>query len=171
VRWNEHQFSLTPYVGHKIAAGASRNLVLRDAAHVAKIADIREHMEHIHKFEIVDIVTRGRDIYVYTNSVHNALFARTCMMSRRPYKGLKIEFFPDECAAPLPRRMIHGNQTKATTTASKSQAPKNLFEMLSLDSDGENRVPGREDDDDNTIDDDDDDEDESDYGMGVSLAV
>jgi len=90
------------------------------------------------------------------------------MMSRRPYKGLKIEFFPDECAAPLPRRVHHGNQAKTTTTGSKSRASKNLFEMLSLDSDGENRVPGREDDDDNTID---DKEDESDYGMGVSLAV
>ena len=44
----------------------------------------------------------GDDAYVETNAVHNALFARTCMMSRTAYKGCRIEFFPDQCAGPLP---------------------------------------------------------------------
>lgn len=160
VHWNDHQFSLSSYVGRKIAAGASRNLVLRNAARIVDIAEMRHHMEHIHKFYIIDVVTRGKDVFVYTNSVHNALFARTCMLSRKPYKGLRIEFFPDECAAPLPATKPHPAASRTPSGASVIQTPDNLFELLSLDSDEENRPPGREDDDDNTIDDD-----GSDYGV------
>ena len=154
---------LSPYVGRKIAAGASRNLVLRNAAHIVKVAEIRDHMEHIHKFVIIDIVTRGKDVFVYTNSVHNALFARTCMMSRKPYKGLRIEFFTDECAAPLPAIRAPGSVREASAIA-KQQHSCNLFEMPSLDSDGEDRSPGEEDDDDDEDDGEDDDDDDDDDG-------
>lgn len=159
---------LSPYVGRKIAAGASRNLVLRNAAHIVKVADIRHHMEHIHKFDIIDIQVRGRDVFVYTNSVHNALFARTCMISRKPYKGLSIQFFPDECTAPLPT-VQRFSATRPLSQPVKKQASGNLFQMLSLDSndsDEENQPHKRIDDDDNTIDGEGSDYDNS----GVSLS-
>jgi hypothetical protein len=52
---------------------------------------------------VVDIQFRNHDAFISTNSVHNALFARTCMMSRTAYKGLRIDWCLDECAAPLPQ--------------------------------------------------------------------
>lgn len=150
-------------MGRKIAAGASRNLILHNAARVVNIAEIREHMEHIHQFDIIHVEVRRKDVLIYTNSVHNALFARTCMISRKPYKGLRIGFFPDECAAPIPIMQPNHNYS-ASSVSSKISAPGNLFEMLSLDSsDEENRPPGREDDDDDTVDGDD-----SDFGVSLT---
>lgn len=166
VGWNDHQFALAPYVARRIAAGASRNLILRKAAKIPNVAEnIREHMEHIHKFDIIDIKFLGHDVLVHTNSVHNALFARTCMLSRKQYRGLTIDFLPDECAAAL--RVPSVQSYHNPLAASKESTPSNLFEMLSLEncsdaSDAENRPPGREDDDDNTIDDDD-----SSYGVSL----
>jgi hypothetical protein len=52
---------------------------------------------------VVDVSFTNGDALVSTNSIHNALFARTCMMSRTVYKGVKIEWAMDECAAPLPQ--------------------------------------------------------------------
>ncbi|KAI7182352.1 hypothetical protein KC363_g8813 [Hortaea werneckii] len=49
-----------------------------------------------------DAAADDDDAYVETNAVHNALFARTCMMSRTGYKGCRIDFYPDQCAASLP---------------------------------------------------------------------
>jgi hypothetical protein len=64
---------------------------------------IRDHLDHIHNLIVVDIYFKGGDAYISTNSIHNALFARTCMMSRTVYKGTRVEYYPDECAVPLPR--------------------------------------------------------------------
>ncbi|EON65328.1 hypothetical protein W97_04566 [Coniosporium apollinis CBS 100218] len=104
VQWNDRQFHMPPHVANKISIGATRNLVIRNAQSKGlSETRIREDMEHVHHLVIVEVKFRDGDAYVSTNSVHNCLFARTCMMSRRDYKGLRIEWYPDECAAPLPQ--------------------------------------------------------------------
>jgi hypothetical protein len=43
---------------------------------------LRKDLEHIHRLVIIRLDFIGTTCYVKTNSVHNALFARSCMMSR-----------------------------------------------------------------------------------------
>ncbi|RMY56321.1 hypothetical protein D0863_13013 [Hortaea werneckii] len=120
VKWADRQYRLNNHIHHKILHGATRNLIIRNArSHGLTAAQIRADLGHIHNLVIIDISFRcpasaaamrsgssaregGDDAYVETNAVHNALFARTCMMSRTAYKGCRIEFFPDQCAGPLP---------------------------------------------------------------------
>ncbi|KAI7193177.1 hypothetical protein KC343_g8553 [Hortaea werneckii] len=119
VKWADRQYRLNHHIHHKILHGATRNLIIRHArSHGVTAAQIRADLDHIHNLVIIDISFRppaslspsttgsgardGDDAYVETNAVHNALFARTCLMSRTAYKGCRIEFFPDQCAAPLP---------------------------------------------------------------------
>jgi hypothetical protein len=90
-------------VSNKIAGGATRNLVVRGVAGKVTTDQIRDHLDHIHNLIVVDIYFKNGDAYISTNSIHNALFARTCMMSRTIYKGMRIEYYPDECAGPLPQ--------------------------------------------------------------------
>lgn len=125
VRWSERQFVLPGHVANKIGIGATRNLVVRrcDPRHTAK--SIVEDLEHIHNLVVIRVEFLNSSCYISTNSVHNAMFARTCMMSRgydntttrwrlkerlltaadngRKYKGSKIEWDADECAQPLER--------------------------------------------------------------------
>ncbi|KAF2268030.1 hypothetical protein CC78DRAFT_34174 [Lojkania enalia] len=103
IRWNDRQFHVPGHVSNKIANGATRNIVVRGAAGKLTEDQIRDHLDHIHNLVVVDIRFKDGDAYISTNSIHNALFARTCMMSRTAYKGLRIEWYPDECATPLPR--------------------------------------------------------------------
>ncbi|KAI6864758.1 hypothetical protein KC338_g5330 [Hortaea werneckii] len=120
VKWADRQYRLNNHIHHKILHGATRNLIIRNArSHGLTASQIRADLDHIHNLVIIDISFRcpasaaamrsgssaregGDDAYVETNAVHNALFARTCMMSRTAYKGCRIEFFPDQCAGPLP---------------------------------------------------------------------
>ncbi|KAI7345615.1 hypothetical protein KC354_g14646 [Hortaea werneckii] len=117
VKWADRQYRLNNHIHNKILHGATRNLIIRNArSHGLTAAQIRADLDHIHNLVIIDISFRcpfsaaaaetvggGDDAYVETNAVHNALFARTCMMSRTGYKGCRIEFFPDQCAGvPLP---------------------------------------------------------------------
>ncbi|KAI7209658.1 hypothetical protein KC333_g8622 [Hortaea werneckii] len=127
VKWADRQYRLNNHIHHKILHGATRNLIIRNArSHGLTAARIRADLDHIHNLVIIDIsfrspftpssssataataaggsgATGDDDAYVETNAVHNALFARTCMMSRTGYKGCRIEFFPDQCAGvPLP---------------------------------------------------------------------
>ncbi|KAF2007134.1 hypothetical protein P154DRAFT_550763 [Amniculicola lignicola CBS 123094] len=102
-RWNDRQFHVPPHVSNKIANGATRNLAVRGAAGKLTAPQIRDHLDHIHNLIVVDIKFNNGDAYISTNSIHNALFARTCMMSRTSYKGLRIDWYPDDCAAPLPK--------------------------------------------------------------------
>ncbi|CAO2647855.1 Nn.00g087770.m01.CDS01 [Neocucurbitaria sp. VM-36] len=102
-RWSDRQFHVPPHVSNKIASGATRNLVVRGIAGRLTADQIRDHLDHIHNLVVVDLYFRNGDAYISTNSIHNALFARTCMMSRTAYKGTRIDYYPDDCAAPLPR--------------------------------------------------------------------
>lgn len=91
---------------------------------------IRKDMEHIHNLIVISVKFKHGNAYISTNSVHNALFARSCMMSRLTYKGMKIAFYPDECAEPL---------SSIPTGPKKVAAPKkpiplpNRFHLLSMD--------------------------------------
>ncbi|KAJ4305361.1 hypothetical protein N0V90_000892 [Kalmusia sp. IMI 367209] len=105
-RWNDRQFHVPSHVSNKIANGASRNLIVRGALGKLTTDQIRDHLDHIHNLVVVDVFFRGGDAYISTNSIHNALFARTCMMSRTAYKGLRLDWYLDECAAPLPRPQV-----------------------------------------------------------------
>ena len=150
VKWADRQFRLNGHVGDKIALGATRNLVIRHAVDRGLTEEqIRDDMEHIHNLAIIDVTFRQGDAFVCTNAIHNALYARTCMMSRSTYRGCKVEFFPDECDVPLPQRKVtpQYNATHAGATRPKAHAPPiNRFNLLNMDgteasSDEENQTP------------------------------
>ncbi|KAK2747829.1 hypothetical protein FQN55_004705 [Onygenales sp. PD_40] len=132
VSWSERQFYLPGHVAVKLANGASRNLVIRSANPNLTEARIRDDLEHIHNLIVIDITHDRGNVYISTNSVHNALFARTCMMSRLTYKGMKIEYYPDECAAPLPK-MQYASKKVAPVPVKKLDPMANRFQMLNMD--------------------------------------
>ncbi|CAG8962115.1 hypothetical protein HYFRA_00005158 [Hymenoscyphus fraxineus] len=135
VRWNDRQFILPGHVANKIAIGATRNLVIlnRTPRHTEEM--IRDDLEHIHNLVVIKVVFDNHNAYISTNSVHNAMFARTCMMSRAVYKSSKIEWDTDECAGPFePRRQPTTNSKEA---AKKEVPLTNRFQLLSMDGDDE----------------------------------
>ena len=160
---------MPPHVANKISIGATRNLVIRNALSKGLCETrIREDMEHIHNLVIVEVTFRNGDAYVSMNSVHNSLFARTCMMSRRDYKGLRIEWYADECAAPLPQSLsqprshspwdvpaanVPQHSAKRTFRAPTQPVapPANRFGVLAMD-ESENSSEPESDDQDDTID-------------------
>jgi hypothetical protein len=132
VSWSDRQFSLRPYIKQNIDHGASRNLVIRRVHPNVTAALIRDHLEHIHNLIVIDVKFSQGNVFIGTNSVHNAMFARSCMMSRNTYRGMKIEFCPDECAQPLPR--IEKVPKFKPKSSAKAMAPlPNRFQMLSMD--------------------------------------
>lgn len=54
------------------------------------------------------------------------------MMSRLPYKGMKIEYYPDECAKPLPK-IQQVPRERPPPPAKKLNPAANRFQMLNLD--------------------------------------
>jgi len=82
IRWNDRQFILPGHVANKIAVGATRNLVIHNRSPRHTEEAIREDLEHIHNLVVIKVTFNGPDAHISTNSVHNAMFARTCMMSR-----------------------------------------------------------------------------------------
>ena len=153
VKWADRQFHLNSHIANKIANGATRNIIIHSAVEKGLTEErIRDDMEHIHNLVIIDVVFRGGDAYVSMNSIHNALFARTCMMSRSTYKGCKIEFFRDECDVPLPAKPFVSKTVGAERVKKAAPAISNRFDMLNIDgadgsSDEENRTPSDGDDD------------------------
>ena len=94
---------------------------------------LREDLDHIHNLVIINISYQNGDAFLSLNSVHNALFARTCMMSRGLYKGMRIEWYADECAQPLPRSNVMSR--KENSSPAKPTPPRtiNRFQMLNMD--------------------------------------
>ncbi|KAL1986854.1 hypothetical protein VTN96DRAFT_5507 [Rasamsonia emersonii] len=133
VSWSDRQFYLRPYIKQNTDHGASRNLMIRRVHPNISASLIREHLEHIHNLIVIDIKFGQGNAYISTNSVHNAMFARSCMMSRTTYRGMRIEFSPDECAQPFPKvpKTPPKNEPKASSKTA-SYAP-NRFQMLSVD--------------------------------------
>lgn len=159
ISWNDRQFHLPYHVANKIQMGATRNLVVRSinfARHSSNDKppiteeSIRDDLEHIHNLVVISVAFDNGDCYISTNSVHNALFARTCMMSRATYKGLRIEWYPDKCAAPIPVSQRKPKDSWSTpNVAQLERAPlTNMFELLGMDdtedasSDADTEGPG-----------------------------
>lgn len=135
VRWADRQFRLNNHIDNKVASGATRNLVIRNAVDKGMTEEqIRDDMEHIHNLIIIDVSFQGRHAYVSTTSIHTALFARTCMMSRTAYRGCKVDFYPDECDIPLPARAQFSKDVPQAPVK-KQMAPANRFDMLDTGSD------------------------------------
>jgi hypothetical protein len=131
VSWSERQFYLPPYVKAKIDNGVSRNLLICGVNPNITDALIRKDLEHIHNLVVIDVQFGQGNAYISTNSVQNAMFARSCMMSRLAYKGMKISYYPDECAGPLPKARTISKSEAAPIK--KTDRPANRFQMLYLD--------------------------------------
>ncbi|KAF3031671.1 hypothetical protein E8E12_001339 [Didymella heteroderae] len=140
-RWADRQFHVPPHISNKIAGGATRNLILRRVAGRVLEEQIREHLDHIHNLVVVDIHFQNGDVHISTNSIHNALFARTCMMSRTVYKGTRIDWGPDECAAALPQSIMR-SRPPVMRIHSVPFSMMNTYALLDtsseIDSDGPN---------------------------------
>ncbi|KAL2872471.1 RNA-binding protein [Aspergillus lucknowensis] len=135
VLWNDRQFYLPPFVRSKIISGASRNLVIHSVDPNVTEGLIRRDLEHIHNLIVISVKFKNGNAYIQTNSVHNALFARSCMMSRLTYKGMKIAFSPDECAEPLAKVPL-GPKRETREMLAPSKKPNSLpnrFHLLSLE--------------------------------------
>ncbi|KAH6661352.1 hypothetical protein BKA67DRAFT_550948 [Truncatella angustata] len=101
IKWADRHFHLAGHVAGKIVRGATRNMIIRRCDPNNTEDSIRDDLEHIHNLVVVKVEFSGGSCYIKTNSVHNAIFARTCMMSQIKYKGSKIEWDTDECEQPL----------------------------------------------------------------------
>ncbi|KAG9235534.1 hypothetical protein BJ875DRAFT_458961 [Amylocarpus encephaloides] len=134
MRWNDRQFILPGHVANKVAIGATRNLVIlqRNPRHTEEM--IRDDLEHIHNLVVIKVSFSDQNLHISTNSVHNAMFARTCMMSRSTYKGSKIKWDDDECAAPLERPQQHFKEN--LSPKKKKEVSLNRFQVLNMDEDG-----------------------------------
>jgi hypothetical protein len=82
VRWADRQFTLQPHVLSRIASGATRNLIIRRCDSRTTELDLREELDHISGLAVINVEFFGASCRLQLNSVHCAMFARTCMMSR-----------------------------------------------------------------------------------------
>ena len=131
--WSDRHFILPGHVANKINIGASRNLVIRNVLPRITEQRIRDDLDHIHNLAIVNIVFANGDAYLSLNSIHNSLFARTCMMSRATYKGMRIEWVPDECAQPLPKMPVFLKKEHVPVSKMKTSPSINRFQMLNME--------------------------------------
>ncbi|KAF4976810.1 hypothetical protein FDECE_18430 [Fusarium decemcellulare] len=143
VKWSDQQFILAGHVAYTIGKGATRNLIIRrrDPNHTEQ--SIRTDLDHIHNLHVIKVEFLKDDCFISMNSVHNAIVARTCLMSRVEYKGSRFEWATDECAQPLRSPPIRKEtQTPTTRLKPKSEpvsAPSmstsfmaNRFQLLDL---------------------------------------
>lgn len=131
--WCERQFHVPNHVVTKVASGASRNLVVRGVVGRVTADEIREQLDHIYNLVLVDVSFVNGDALVSTNSIDNALFSGTCMMSRSTYKGVKIDWALDECAAPLPQTRPKP-RTPPTVALRRPTPTMNHYALLDTDS-------------------------------------
>ncbi|KAL2271896.1 hypothetical protein VTJ83DRAFT_1267 [Remersonia thermophila] len=143
VKWNDRHFTLPGHVANKIAAGATRNLVLHgyDDRHTEDV--IREDLDHIHNLVVIKVEFSSGNCYIGLNSVHNAIYARQCMMSRLRYKSKKITYDADECAQPYPPPPQRKASYREAAPQKKPLAPTahNRFHLLHLDGGDKDDAP------------------------------
>ncbi|EQB50889.1 hypothetical protein CGLO_09628 [Colletotrichum gloeosporioides Cg-14] len=137
VRWSDRQFILPGHVASKIGIGATRNLVIRRCDPNLTEKGVRDDLEHIHNLVVVRVSFRSGSCHIGTNSVHNAMFARTCMMSRYKYKGSRIDWDVDECSQPLEKFQYPRAPAQSLSTKRPFDPMANRFELLHLDDDDE----------------------------------
>ncbi|KAL8647923.1 MAG: hypothetical protein Q9210_005275 [Variospora velana] len=133
--WCERQYVLPTHVASKVASGATRNLVVHGIHPNITEKLLRDDLDHIHNLVVISVTFSGADAYLSLNSVRNSLFARTCMMSRAKYKSTRIEWYPDECALPLPKAQVENKKANASWTKPKEAPIVNRFQMLNVDDD------------------------------------
>lgn len=141
--WHDRQFNLPSHVATKISQGATRNLIIKGGADRLKERQVRDDLEHIHNLVVIDVRSSNNDVIISTNSIPNALFARTCMMSRMPYKTLKIYWMPDACAGPIVKFVPPNVKSVPTPAKVASRIKTNMFSLLTVDSvesDGESET-------------------------------
>ena len=117
-----------------LPSGATRNVIVRGIHPSITEERIREDLDHIHNLVVISISFKHGDAYISLNSINNALFARTCMMSRAAYKGMKIEWYSDECSKPL-QEILHAPKKvkQAAPQPKKFASAMNRFQMLNMD--------------------------------------
>ena len=94
------------------------------------------HLDHIHNIVVITVSFDKGDAYISLNSINNSLFARTCMMSRGTYKGMRIEWYPDECSQALPKMQnAPKKENIAPPQPKKSTSAMNRFQMLNMGND------------------------------------
>ena len=132
VAWDERQSYLTGSLANRIATfGASRNLVIRHVRRYVTAESIRDDLEHIHNLEVVKVHFSDGHAFISLNNIALAMTARNCMHSRQKYKGMRIEFHPDECAQPLPMP----RSPKRVSVKEDGIPMRNRFDALLNDSD------------------------------------
>ncbi|KAK4200553.1 hypothetical protein QBC40DRAFT_254009 [Triangularia verruculosa] len=140
VRWNERQFVLPGHVAGKIGSGASRNIVIMNNAHSHTEEAIREDLDHIHNLVVIKVQFISGNCHIELNSVHNAIYARTCMLSRMKYKGRRIQFDVDQCAQPYPAPAVL--KAREAPQPKRQSSITNRFQLLNVDdSEDEENVP------------------------------
>ncbi|KAM0436201.1 hypothetical protein ACHAPT_003093, partial [Fusarium lateritium] len=144
-KWSDQQFILAGHVSYQISRGATRNFVIRNRNPNVTEKSIRADLDHIHNLYVLKVEILRDECFISTSSVHNAIFARNCMMSRLEYKASRIEWADDECAQPpktLPTRAqdpmpgIRSKRNFSSGSASKSQIA-NRFQLLDMTDDDE----------------------------------
>ncbi|KAJ2892409.1 RNA recognition motif containing protein [Zalerion maritima] len=140
LRWAERHFVLPGHVANKIGIGATRNLMIRRCDPKLTPEIIRDDLEHIHNLIVIKVEFAGGNCFISTNSVHNAMFARTCMMSRLKYKGSKIEWDADECAQPLEKVQPLRLRNQAPAPKKTLNPMANRFQLLNLDDDDDDTM-------------------------------
>lgn len=131
--WADRQYVLSGHLANKIGIGATRNLVIRGIHSGITEQRLREDLDHIHNLIIIGMSFTGGDVYLSLNSIRNSLFARTCMMSRAMYKGLRIDWYPDECALPLPKLQNAIKKKNVPPPETKETPMINRFQLLNMD--------------------------------------
>ncbi|KAI2630426.1 hypothetical protein GGS21DRAFT_524171 [Xylaria nigripes] len=138
IRWADRHFILPGHVANKLATGTTRNLIIRRCGAHHTEDSVREDLEHIHNLIVIKVEFIGGSCYIKTNSVHNAMFARTCMMSRAKYKGSKIEWDIDECDQPFEvilKPSTKPSPQRVAPAKTPMAAIRNRFDMLRVDDD------------------------------------
>lgn len=131
--WSERQYNLPGHVANKIGIGATRNVIIRGVQPHISEERIRQHLDHIHNIVVISISFEHGNAYISLNSINNSLFARTCMMSRGAYKGMKIEWYPDECSQPLPKSQRVPKKENIAPRPKTLTSAMNRFQMLNMD--------------------------------------
>lgn len=102
--WHPKQYKAPGHMLDRIRHGHSRNLAIRNAVGRLTEAQVRADLAHIDRLVVVQALVAGPDLYISTNAVHLAGFAKTCLSSRAAYKGaVRIDWYADECEQELPR--------------------------------------------------------------------
>jgi hypothetical protein len=142
VFWDDRQHYLQGHLARQIYSnGATRNLVIRFAKPDMTEESIREDLDHIHQLEIVSIRFEFGHAWVSLNSVQQAVTARSCMGSRFKYKGTRIQFYPDECAEPLPPYVRRQPQPQPALSSKKSgYSFNNRFATLTVDDESRSSI-------------------------------